>query len=53
MMQIEGFELELDRLINEAYKSGINYWQILKVFLSICQRLQMQADIEYHVKLQG
>ena len=48
---IENAEIDLDRLILVFHKSGLNYWQILKVFLARCVTLQMQADIEYNLKL--
>ena len=48
--QMEKFETELDELIDRVHSSGVSYWEILRVFLNVCQRLQMQADAEYHVK---
>lgn len=48
--RMEKFESELDELIDRTHSSGINYWDMLKVFLIACQRLQMQADAEYHAK---
>ena len=48
--QMEKFETELDELIDRGHGSGMSYWEILRVFLNVCQRLQMQADAEYHVK---
>lgn len=47
---IEMFESEVDRLVDVGHRQGLNYWQILKVFLVRCVTLQMQADVEYRVK---
>jgi len=47
---LEEFELKLNDLIHEAHKSGVNYWEVLRIFLNICQHLQMQADAEYYAK---
>ena len=48
--QMEKFEAELDELIDRVHGSGVSYWEILRTFLNVCQRLQMQADTEYHAK---
>lgn len=48
---VECFEFELDGIINRGHRSGLNYWQILRMFLSHCVSLQMQADVEYYLKL--
>ena len=47
---IELFEVDIDRLINAGHKQGLNYFQLLKVFLSYCVQLQMQAEMEYFAK---
>lgn len=47
---IELFELDVDRLINVGHNQGLNYFQLLKVFLSHCVQLQMQAEMEYFAK---
>ena len=47
---IELFEIDVDRLVNVGRKQGLNYWQILTVFLARCVSLQMQAEAEYRVK---
>ena len=47
---IELFEVDIDRLITVGHKQGLSYFQILKVFLSRCVQLQMQADMEYYAK---
>ena len=46
---IELAEAEVDRLIAVCHKS-LNYWQILRIFLNACIKLQMQADCEYFLK---
>lgn len=43
-------ENELDILILKAHRSGLNYWQILKVLLLRCGDLMMQSEAEYYVK---
>ena len=43
-------ELEIDRLIGVCHKQGLNYWEILGLFLNKCLTLQMMADAEYHLK---
>jgi hypothetical protein len=50
--QMEKLEADLDALIDSAHKSGTNYWEILRAFLNICQRLMMMADAEYFAKRQ-
>jgi len=47
---MEKFETELDELIDRVHGSGMSYWEVLRVFLNVCQRLQMQADAEYYAK---
>lgn len=43
-------ETEVDKLIMVCHRQGLNYWQILKIFLDRCQILQMRADAEYYLK---
>jgi len=47
---LELLESELDFLVNKAHKSGLNYWQILDIFLRACVTLHLQATSEYRVK---
>mgnify|MGYP001616408841 FL=1 len=47
---VELAEVDLARLIERLHKSGINYWQILKICLKACLNLQMMADTEWWVK---
>ena len=48
-MDIEIAEIDVERLIRVLHKN-LNYWQILKIFLSACLKLQMLADTEFWVK---
>lgn len=48
---VEDAEIDLDRLIVVFHKNGLNYWEILRMFLDYCPKLLMQADCEYHLKL--
>jgi len=48
---IELLEDELDLIVNKAHKSGLNFWQILRVFLEHCCRLQLQAEAEFWKKV--
>uniref|UniRef100_A0A6M3JLT8 Uncharacterized protein n=1 Tax=viral metagenome TaxID=1070528 RepID=A0A6M3JLT8_9ZZZZ len=48
---IELAETQLEQFILVAHKSGLNYWQILKLLLAHCVTLQMQADVEFYMKL--
>jgi len=47
---IESLELELDMVIVKAHNAGLNYWEILKAFLSRCLSLMAQAQSEYFLK---
>ena len=47
---IEQLEIDVDMLVNAGHKQGLNYWQILKVFLVRCVDLYIQAEAEHHVK---
>uniref|UniRef100_A0A6H2A3T1 Uncharacterized protein n=1 Tax=viral metagenome TaxID=1070528 RepID=A0A6H2A3T1_9ZZZZ len=44
---IQGLEDELDILVHKAHHSGMNYWDILKVFMKRCSTLAMQSESEY------
>lgn len=48
---IELAEIEVARLVDVFHKQGLNYWEILRIFLSTCLTLQMLADTEYWMKL--
>jgi len=50
---IEQLEIDVDMLVNAGHKQGLNYWQILKVFLVRCVDLYIQAEAEHHVKGSG
>lgn len=50
MDSIELLESEVDLIINKSHKSGLNYWQIFKVFLSRCLGLMAQSEAEYYAK---
>jgi hypothetical protein len=41
---------ELEFIIQKAHNSGLNYWQILKIFLRKVEMLVMLADTEYWLK---
>ncbi len=41
---------EFDFLIEKSHRSGLSFWQILKVILSRIETLVMQADAEYWFK---
>ena len=47
---IELFESELDFLIAKAHRSGLSFWQILKVVLTRIEDLIMQSEAEYYLK---
>jgi len=47
---IELLETEVDFLISKAHKSGLNFWQILRVFLLRCEGLMIQSEAEYYQK---
>ena len=48
---IEDAEIDLGRLIMVFHKNGLNYWEILRMFLDYCPKLQLQAEAEYQSKL--
>ena len=50
---IELAESEIEFLIEKAHRSGLNYWQILKIFLVKVETLVMRADEEYWLKKRG
>jgi len=47
---IEMFETDLDRLIMVGHKEGLNYWQLLDIFLRACVQLHLEASAEYQMK---
>ena len=49
----ELLESEAEFLIEKAHRSGMNYWQVLKIFLVKVESLVMRADQEYFMKLKG
>lgn len=44
---IETAETELDRLISIMHNSGLNYWEILKLFVMKSETLLMMSQAEY------
>lgn len=44
-------ENEVEFIIEKSHRSGLNYWQILKIFLVKVESLVMRADTEYFLKL--
>ena len=46
-------EQDVERLIEICHKRGLNYWELLKIFLVACQDLQMKSEIEYYLNLSG
>ena len=48
---VELLEEECSILINKAKRAGLNYFQILRVFLGYCPKLLMQSEAEYWSKL--
>ena len=48
--QIELAESEVARLIEVAHRQGLNYWQILDIFLRATCDLHLRASTEYQVK---
>ncbi len=49
--QLELAESEVVRLIDVAHRQGLNYWQILDIFLRACVNLHLQASTEYMLHL--
>uniref|UniRef100_A0A6M3KV12 Uncharacterized protein n=1 Tax=viral metagenome TaxID=1070528 RepID=A0A6M3KV12_9ZZZZ len=47
---IEQLEIDVDMLVNAGHKQGLNYRQILRVFLVKCMDLQIQAEAEHYMK---
>ena len=43
---IEKFEGELFNLLEKTHKSGLSYYEILKLYLNILQKLILQVDAE-------
>ena len=48
---IEAAEMNIQEAITKWHKGGLNYWCILKIFLGFIQRLVMQAETEFWLKL--
>ncbi len=44
---IEQTEESLERVVMVAHKSGLNYWEILKLLPDLTGKLIMMADVEY------
>ncbi len=40
-------EVAVAHLVEVAHRQGVNYWEILRIFLKACLTLQMLADVEY------
>lgn len=51
MRDIELAEQECERLIEVCHKQGLNYWEILRIFLIACQDLYLKAEVEYRLKI--
>ena len=47
---VKMLEDEVGLLIMKSHHSGMNYWQILNVFMKCCLELMVQSEVEYHVK---
>ena len=43
----QGLEDELDIIVHKARRSGMNYWEIFKVFQNKCVTLTMLSESEY------
>lgn len=46
----ELLESEVDLVISKAHRSGLNYWQILKVVTGKLVTLEMLSEAEYSFK---
>ncbi len=42
---------EVNRLVQVLHKQGLNYWQILGIFLVMVQNLYLQAGLDKSPKL--
>ncbi len=47
---IELAESEVARLIAVMHRQGLNYWQILDIFLRAACDLHLKASAEYQIK---
>ncbi len=47
---LEIAEAEVTRLIEVCHKQGVNYWQILDIFLRATCDLHLKASVEYQSK---
>ena len=43
-------ELEVAKLIEVAHKQGLNYWQLMDIFLRASYDLHLKASVEYYMK---
>lgn len=50
MDAITALNSALDEAILEAHNGMLSFWEILRVFLDYCQRLQTKAEAEYYLK---
>ena len=48
--QLDLLEDELDILIFKAYRSGLNYWQVSRIFLTKSVDLMIRSEAEYYEK---
>lgn len=48
--QLSMAETQVARLIEVAHRQGLNYWQILDIFLRAVCDLHLKASAEYWVK---
>ena len=46
---IELAEIDVDRLILVCHKQGLNYFQILRIFLNASVKLQIMSSAEYYL----
>lgn len=47
---LENAEFDLHILIETTHSRGLNYWQILRLFLKAVDALVMKADCEWWMK---
>lgn len=47
---LEKAEIDTRHLIDVFHVQGLNYWQILRIFLNSCVQLQIMADAEFYLK---
>ncbi len=51
--QLDLAESEIAFLITKAHNSGLNYWQILDIFLRATCDLHIKASTEYQIRQGG